>query len=274
MKLPVMQNVPNGINQIIRWLEDFKRRVLDAFKTVHDYDIAYTEPDKLSVGMVRYFGAAVSGTTIAHEGLWQYTTDGWKEVGMSPTRYNDYTVSGVSVRLGAVAPDFEVFNGSLYLPAFSSTAEESAFFTIHILHDIKKGTTPTFHVHWSHNIASGSYTADTKKVVWGIEYSIARGYGAGAFTNVRTLTATAQFAGSQYEHHIAGDNSSCAMHADDVSILEPDCVIIGKIARKVANASDDFPHDAFLIQVDMHYEVGQFGTVEKNRAFTAEGFDS
>ena len=274
MKLPILQNVPAALESVVRWLDEFRMLVVESFKTVHDYDTLYAEPAKLSIGMVRYFGAAVSGTTIAHEGLWQYTSVGWKEVGMAPTRYNDYVVSGTSVRNGASAPSFDAFNGVLYLPAFSNTTEEYAYFTIHILHDIKKGTTPTFHVHWSHNIASGSYTPDTQKVVWEISYAIARGYGSGTFSSVRTLTVTPQFAGSQYEHLIAGDDSSCAMHSADVALLEPDCVIIGRIARKPANAADDFANKAFLIQIDMHYEVGQFGTVEKNRAFTAEGFDA
>lgn len=274
MKLPILQNVPNALEAVTRWLDEFRTLVVESFKTVHDYDILYVEPSKLSIGMVRYFGAAVAGTTIAHEGLWQYTSDGWKEAGMSPTRYSDYTVSGTSVRNGAVAPTFAVFNGGLYLPAFDKNTEQSAHFTIHILHDIKKNSTPTFHIHWSHKIASGSYTPDTQKVVWGVEYAIARGYGAGTFSNVRTLTATAQFAGAQYEHHMAGDDSTCQLHADDVAILEPDCVIIGRIFRKAADAADDFADDAFLIQIGMHYEIGQFGTVEKNRAFTAEGFDS
>lgn len=274
MKLPVLSNVPAAIESIRRWLEEFRTLVVESFKTVHDYDVIYVEPAKLTVGMVRYFGAAVSGTTIAHAGLWQYTASGWKEVGMAETRYNDYVVSGTSIRNGASAPGFAAFNGVLYLPTFDKNTEQYAYFTIHILHDIKKGSTPTFHVHWSHNVASGAYTPDTQKVVWEISYSIARGYGSGTFGTVRTLTVTPQFAGSQYEHHIAGDDSSCAMHPADVALLEPDCVVIGRIARKPGDANDNFANDAFLVQIDMHYEVGQFGTVEKNRAFTAEGFDS
>lgn len=273
MKLPQISNVPAAIESLRLWLEQFKLSVLNSFKTVHDYNVIYEEPEKLSVGMIRYFGAAVSGTTIAYEGLWQYTANGWKEVGMSNTRYNDYTVSGLAVKnTDANSPDLETFVGNIQQMAFDATTNQYAYFTIHILHDIKKGTAPTFHVHWSHKIASGSYTPDTQKVVWEIEYAIARGYGAGTFGTTRTLTAAAMFAGAQYEHHITPDDMS--MHADDVAILEPDCVIIGRLQRKANDANDTFANDAFLLQIDMHYEVGQFGTVERSRAFTAEGFDS
>lgn len=274
MKIPSLRSVPALLSALPGWLDEFKNLLVDCFKTVHDYDVLYSEPEKVTIGMVRYFGAAVSGTTISYAGLWQYTSVGWKEVGMAATRYNDYVVPGLSAHAGATAPDLEAFSGSLHQNAYDSSTEEYAFFTIHVLHDIKKGSTPTFHVHWSHNIASGSYTPDTKKVVWEIQYSLARGYGAGKFDNVRTLTCTAQFAGAQYEHHIAGDDSSMQLHVDDVAALEPDCLILGRIARKPGNAADDFPHDAFCLQIDMHYEVGQFGTVEKNRGFTAEGFDA
>lgn len=266
MKLPILSNVPAIFDKGTRWLEEFKNAVVDSFKTVHDYDVLYVEPDKLKIGMVRYFGAAVSGTTIAYAGLWQYTAIGWKEVGMAATRYNDYIVPGIAVRAGATAPDLEIFRGTLYQNAYA--VGEYAFFAIHILHDIKKGSTPTFHVHWSHKILAPG----TANVKWAITYSIARGYSAGTFPAERTLTVQ-QAVGAQYVHHIAGDDAGMSMHADDVAILEPDCLLLGRIER-VAASSHEFAKDAFCLQIDMHYEVGQFGTVERNRGFTAEGFDA
>lgn len=77
MKIPILSNVPVAIESISRWLEEFKNLVVDSFKTVHDYDVLYVEPAKLSIGMVRYFGAAVAATAITSEGLWVYQSTGW-----------------------------------------------------------------------------------------------------------------------------------------------------------------------------------------------------
>jgi len=77
MKLPIVSNVPAIFDKGTRWLEEFKNAVTDSFKMVHDYDVLYVEPDKLKIGMVRYFGAAVAATAIASEGLWVYQSTGW-----------------------------------------------------------------------------------------------------------------------------------------------------------------------------------------------------
>ena len=172
--------------------------------------------------------------------------------------YSDYLVGGTAVATrGAAAPDFANLRDGLYLYAFDgAAAAEEVFFTVHILHDIKQGTTPTFHVHWTHNNASPS--GDVK---WQLEYTMAKGYETQAFGASTTLTST-QTASSQYYHHITPDDMSL-----DTTNMEPDSLILCRLYRDPTDAADTFADDAFLIQVDMHYERDKNGTKERNRPF-------
>lgn len=181
---------------------------------------------------------------------------------LTSTVYDDYTVSGLAIGLGASAPTLTAFRGSLYLPVFPGIGATvtQAFFTLHLLHGLKQGTDITFHVHWTHIIAS-----PTGNVKWQIDYSVARGYGVGTYPAASTLSVT-QAAGAQYTHHITND--------DDMTIttsveLEPDSVIIGRLYRDPADAGDTFANDAYLIQVDVHYQKSHIGTTERNRPWTS-----
>lgn len=177
--------------------------------------------------------------------------------------YSDYLTAGTSLRVGASAPDFAEYRSGLFQYAFAGTGVtvEEAHFNVHILHDILPGSTPTIHIHWGHNIDSGTYTPDSANVKWQLDYSLAKGYGAGTYAAPTTLTTT-QSAGSQYEHHISDD--------DDMGIaaaFEPDSVMLCRVYRDPADVADTFGYDAFLFQIDVHYQIGQMGTHERNRPF-------
>lgn len=175
--------------------------------------------------------------------------------------FDDYLIGGTSIGVGASAPDLAEVRNGLFLYGFAGTGVtvEQAFFTQHILHGIKAGTTPTFHVHWTHNAASP--TGDVK---WQIDYTIAKGYGVSTYAAPTTLSST-QTAGAQYTHHITDDDD---MPLASIAQLEPDSVIIGRVYRDPADVADTFENDAFLIQIDMHYERDKVGTPERNRPFT------
>jgi hypothetical protein len=174
--------------------------------------------------------------------------------------FDDYIISGLSIGKGANAPDLAEFRGGLFLNAFAGTGVtvEQGFFTLHILHGIKAGTTPTFHVHWAHNQASPS--GDVK---WQLDYSMAKGYGVSTFPAPTSLFTTRP-ALAQYVHDISDDDD---MPLASITELEPDTVILGRIYRDPADAADTFENDAFLIQIDMHYERDKPGTAERNRPF-------
>lgn len=179
------------------------------------------------------------------------------------TLYSDYLVAGTQVLRANSAPDIAQLRDTIYLPAFDGVATaEQVFFTVHILHDFRRGQQPTFHVHWAHN--QGSPTGDIK---WNLDYTYSHGYGAGTFPTVTTLS-TVQAAGAQYAHLITPD--------DDMTVtadMEPDGQLLCRLYRTPADAADTFAADAFLVGVDMHYLIGQYATYERNRPFKSAGFD-
>lgn len=186
--------------------------------------------------------------------------DGWTQ-----PLYDDYLINGTAVALGTNAPDLAEVRNGLFLYAFAGTGAvvEQAFFTLHILHGIQQDTTPTFHVHWTHNQASPS--GDVK---WNIDYSLAKGYSQSTYAAPTTLSS-AQTAAAQYTHHITDDDD---MPLASIAEVEPDSVLIGRIYRNPADEADTFEADAFLIQVDMHYLRNRLGTPERNTPFTSSGF--
>ena len=173
--------------------------------------------------------------------------------------FDDYLVPGLTLAKGSSAPDLEEFRNGMYMNAFNGTGVtvEQAFFTIHILHGMKPGTTPTFHIHWAHNQVSPS-----GNVKWLIDCTVTKGYGAGTYAAPETLT-TIQTAPAQYVHEITDDDDMPLSSSE----IEPDSVIIGRIYRDPADASDTFEADAFLVHIDLHYQRDRIGTPERNRPF-------
>jgi hypothetical protein len=163
---------------------------------------------------------------------------------------------------GASAPDLAELRDGIFLNAFdgAGVTTEQGFSEIHILHGMKPNTTPTMHIHWTHNNAT-----PTGNVKWFIDYTVAKGYGEGTFAAPTTIS-TVQAAGVQYTHHITDD--------DDMPIsatnIEPDSVLLIRIYRDPTDSEDTFGDDAFLIHADMHYERDRIGSPQRNRPF--EGF--
>ena len=183
---------------------------------------------------------------------------------MLQSAYGDYLFSGYALRGGSSAPTFKVFRGSIYAYAFQGAgAAQEAFFAIHLLHDLKAGTDLTFHCHWACNSA-----VPAGNVKWMIDYTIARGYGVEAFGAPVTLSST-QAVGAQYVHKITPDDN---MTVTNSVAVEPDSMILGRVYRDPADAADTSTDDAFLLGIDMHYQLGQVATQERNRPFTSAGF--
>lgn len=178
--------------------------------------------------------------------------------------YNDYTVSGFAAGRSAAAPTLTAFRGNIDLYAFTGvTTTQELMFAIHILHDLKAGTDLTFHVHWSHIIA-----APTGSVKWNVEFTSARGYNLDAYHAPISLS-TVQAAGAQYSHHISNDDN---MKISSRLTVQPDSIVLGRIYRDPTDSEDTFANDAYLINMDLHYQMGQIGTTERNRSWASAGF--
>ena len=77
MKHPIVSNPPSKLEDLVRWLLDFQNAIYSAFSTVNYHDVITDIPIKPKIGMVVYFGLGTPAP-ITHEGLWVYTSVGWK----------------------------------------------------------------------------------------------------------------------------------------------------------------------------------------------------
>ena len=73
------ESPPHIVDKELRsWLQ---QRVIEtniSLLQAKDYDPIYIMPSKVKIGMVRYFGSAITG--IASEGLWCYKSTGWTKI--------------------------------------------------------------------------------------------------------------------------------------------------------------------------------------------------
>lgn len=184
----------------------------------------------------------------------------------STSVFNDYTYAGIAISSsGPSTPSLTTFRDNIKLNAFTGTGTQinEGFFSIHLLHDLKAGSDMSFHIHWTHNNA-----APSGNVKWYIDWAIARGYEAGTFP-AADIVSSVQTAGAQYAHHITPDSDIVLTNTVE---MEPDAILIGRIYRDPADVADTFEDDAFLMHIDLHYEMTRDGTTEKNRPFTSGGF--
>lgn len=176
--------------------------------------------------------------------------------------FNDYTIAADSLPLAhATAPTSKVFRGGIFLPAFTGTGGnlKEVFASVHIQHDYLPGTKVFPHIHWSHIIESPS--GDVK---WSFEYSVITGFSSGVFPASTTVSVT-ETAGTQYAHQISEVSEGDAIPSTN---LEPDSVVVIRLFRDPTDGSDTFENDAFLINVDLHYQSRLTYTNEKVRPFT------
>ena len=181
--------------------------------------------------------------------------------------YDDYIVSGMNLEhvSTSAAPVLKTFRNNYSLHAFENGGQiESGYFTVHIQHGIKPNTNAFFHVHWSNNAAT-----PTGNMKWFIEYSIAKGYGAGTFSS-ETVLSSVQTVGAQYEHQITNDDDMVIIGINGE--IEPDSVIVGRVYRDPSDPEDTLDTDAFLLHVDVHYVKSRTGTKERNRPFITSGW--
>ena len=99
---------------------------------------------------------------------------------------------------------------------------------------------------------------------WSIDCSFAKGHGAEVFGAPVTISST-QAADAQYTHQATEELAAAVT-------VEPTTIIIVRLYRDPNDAADTFEDDAFLIQLNMLYRIGQPGTAVPDGDFSANGF--
>ena len=176
-----------------------------------------------------------------------------------PERWDDYIGSiSAGKAVGVNAPDWTTFRDGMSAYAFDDNKSEEVWVSIHISHTWKPGTNVYPHVHWS-----PGNNADTGTVRWCIEYSIAKGYGAGAFPTTTTIALEQAADGTLYNHYITEASDAQAFDA-----LEVDSILMMRIYRDGTHANDTFSGDAFGLFVDVHFQEDRMiGTPYRNPDF-------
>jgi len=177
-------------------------------------------------------------------------TFGWRDITSDPN------VRGV----GASDPTFAVYTGTVMRQySFSATTEQEVFFTFHMPHDYVPGSAIYFHAHWSNAAA----TPNTGNVVWGFDYSFAKGFNQEAFPAFTSITVTQACPATRYRHNIAETT------AVTIAGLEVDGLILVRGYRKAADAADTCTDAVFLHTMDIHYQSTNMATKNKAPSFYA-----
>lgn len=159
---------------------------------------------------------------------------------------------------GAADPTFATYTGTvLRAYRFSATIEQEVFMVFHLPHDYVVGTDIYFHAHWS-NAAASPNTGD---VVWGFDYTFAKGYNQQAFPALTGTSVVQACPATRYQHNIA------ETAAVTITGLEPDGLILCRIYRAATDGKDTCTDDVFMHNADVHYQSTNVATKNKNADF-------
>lgn len=225
-------------------VKDLLRRLADATATVEEAEAYITGSElNLDAGIVlpnaSGYGIKLDNDTPAY---------GWRDL-----------IGEVELRgSGPNDPTYATYGATaLRQYQFSASAEKEVFVVYHVPHDYAPGTDIYFHAHWSNAEA----TPNTGNVVWGFDYSFAKGYNQGAFPALTTVTVTQACPATRYQHNIAETT------AVTISGLETDGLILCRIYRKAADAADTCSDAVFLHTADIHYQSTNVATKNRNSDF-------
>jgi len=171
-------------------------------------------------------------------------TFGWRDI-----------TAEVDVRgTGGNDPTFNIYTGTnMRALQFSASAMNECFVNFHVPHDYVPGTAIYLHAHWSNAAA----TPNTGNVIWGFEYSFAKGFNQAAFPAFTTITTTQACPATRYQHNIA------ETVAIVIPTLEVDGIIQCRAYRDAAAVGDTCTDAVFLHTVDVHYQSTNMATKQK-----------
>lgn len=155
-------------------------------------------------------------------------------------------------RLGFSDPDWVQFqddgSGSVgvYGLAFSNVTDEEVFFTVQMSHKYKQGTDIHPHVHWAPS------DADSGGVTWGLEYTWVNI--GGTFGNTVIITSDDVTDTTALKHHYSDFPDITGTSKNISSIL------MCRLFRDISDANDTYAHDAFLLEIDFHFEIDTIGS--------------
>ena len=171
------------------------------------------------------------------------------------TVWEDLRVPVSAVRIGpSFPPDWENITDSLYVLAFDPGAnDEQVYFTAQIPHNYKIGGKIEAHVHW------GPSDTGAGDVIWCLEYSIANiGDVFPASATIDVTIATTETANDHIYTDIGDIDVSSITEVTDISTM-----LICRLYRESSSGSDTYASDAYLYEIDFHYEIDSLGSQDE-----------
>ena len=169
---------------------------------------------------------------------------------------------------GSQPPSWDQYIDGIYAYSFSASQLREIWITFHLPHDMAltyKNPDGTIsppklfpHFHWS----TGAGGTDTGDVRFGIEWTYAQGYNTAAFGTSQTIYLSDAGSGTAYQHMITEVSDDNAISSAD---FEVDGILLMRVFRDGAHASDTLSDKIFIFTVDMHYLSDGYNTIERNR---------
>lgn len=187
--------------------------------------------------------------------------DGTVRYENSATIFDDLMVSpDATTKQGSNPPTLAKFkdNGSgsqgVFLWMFDFSIEQEVYFTVQLPHSYKVGSNIYPHVHWT----TPTGTPTGTDVVWGLEYSvIAIGGTFSANTTIITANTVIPSIGTPvgtYQHLIT---EFAAINGTGFGVST---ILVCRLFRKTADASDTFINPVGLLGFDIHFEKDTDGS--------------
>lgn len=200
----------------------------------------------------------------------QFEVDGTYKANGTATTFNDLRVAGTMTKpQGSNDPDFSLFkdNGAgstgVWIYWFDKDAIEELWFNIQIPHDYKEGTHIKPHVHWV-----PKSTGDTDEYVkWGLEYhwsnmgdpfdTTSFAYSDASQGSTATTSEDTEMQADKHYVSVLDDGSGNGITGTNKTISS---MLNCRLFRVATDATDDYPDDAGLLEIDFHYEKDTLGS--------------
>jgi hypothetical protein len=141
----------------------------------------------------------------------------------------------------------------VFLWMFSASTEQELYFSVQIPHSYKLGTDLYPHVHWT--TAAG--TPLGTDVVWGLEYTVVEIGGSFPITSTLTGNTVISAIGTPSG---AGQHLITSLGTISGASLGISSVLVCRVYRAVANASDTFSNEVGILGIDFHYQKDTEGS--------------
>lgn len=141
-------------------------------------------------------------------------------------------------------------NTSTGLLEFSASATNTIAFQVQMPHAWKEGSAVEAHVHWMPN------NTNTGNVLWRLQYKVV-GIDSVLPADYTTLNVLDAGAGVANTHQLA-ELGEIALTGQTLS-----CMILCLLSRVGGDGTDTYNDVAQLLEVDFHYQVDGFGSVDE-----------